>query len=471
MLEVLISTRLDTAVAVSREFRERIAEEYPQAFTEERFGRLFQELLFPQWRDDVTGDPVLDRKRLAMLEGREAALAGNRYNGLAFLTAFSEELDLPLEMEEADWLQGRARTVRAVLPVRLEMALIIELLMFPTDGMVDFVSGRRVSPSRRERMRAQRRRARREFTPKEGVNAHWVKFLNATPPNVFKQAEKYFDQALAVAETLYPPSRVLANLKAIQTLRDAGLDPAYKEVERTTRIYTWGPSTAQLSSRVRAVLFAGSLHFDLAAAQLAIISKLWQLPRIAETLNVGVPVGGSIWTPLLALAGIVPERKEDFKELVYAAAYGMGMSRLQRKAAEWLQKDEVEALFQSVLMTELLQGRQERLTRIRAEGGIRDAFGQRITLDDRKRRGHTTPHNSLLAHEAQAYEFLLMRPALEFAERNEEFRMLLWLHDGMYVHVTQPERAEDYSQRVTLAVDEQAKRLGFSTRLVLERLL
>lgn len=460
-----------TQIVVSPEFRALIAERFPDVFEETRYARLFQELLFPRWRDDLTRDAVLSRSLLAELEGQQAQLSGNKYVGQRFLDDFCSHTGVHLRVREADWLQGRARTAALQLSSGLELMLSMELLQVGNREVVDFVTGKPASRRRQERQRSERRGHRRGYEPPPGPNAHWITLLNHTPPHVFAQFEEFTDQAVDVANTAAKAERRHANLRTLHTLRQNGLDPAYKAVERSPRIYTSGISTAHLSSNVRAVQLATSLHFDLAAAQLAIIARLWNLPMIEDVLQKTLRAGGSVWSPLLALTGLKAEDKGLFKRLIYATAYGMGRFRLRSEAAEWFGLERARGVLNSPLMVELMRGREERLRRLKAEGGIEDAFGQRVSLLERAKRKWKAPENSLMAHEAQSYELLLMQPALEIAKQAKDFRIVLWLHDGFYAAVTKADRESRVARQVREQVDDQAKRLGLATRLVGEKMI
>ena len=89
-------------------------------------------------------------------------------------------------------------------------------------------------------------------------------------------------------------------------------------------------------------------------------------------------------------------------------------------------------------------------------------------LPDSRDRHHA--ENSLLAHEAQSYERMLMQPVLDLAMKNNEFRIVLWLHDGVYVSVTQRGREGRYMRQLVAEVDAQAQKLGFATRLEAKKL-
>ena len=123
-------------------------------------------------------------------------------------------------------------------------------------------------------------------------------------------------------------------------------------------------------------------------------------------------------------------------------------------------------------MRELLSGRDTRLARLRQEGGLVDAFGRGVRVTDRLPGSRDRHHaeNSLLAHEAQSYERMLMQPVLDLAMKNREFRIVLWLHDGVYASVNHRGREERYLRQLVAEVDARAQKLGFATRLEAKKL-
>ena len=145
-------------------------------------------------------------------------------------------------------------------------------------------------------------------------------------------------------------------MRLLLVLRQRGIQPFYQDVLRSPRVYTTGPSTSQLSSNVRDELFTTALHFDLVAAQLAIIAKLWHLPTIEALLQDHLTIG-SIWPTVLRLVGLDAGDKDGFKRVVYATAYGMTRRGLYGMAQRWLNLDgsQVQRLMRTPFMQELLE--------------------------------------------------------------------------------------------------------------------
>lgn len=465
---------VEPPLQISEWVRENLVIKYPGAFAEPSHARLFQELLFPMQRDEWNGDPVMSQARLAQLEGRVANYKNHRYSGKQYLEGFEEQAGIKLRIQDANWLVGRARTVGYDLPQTFERMMKDEWLRLEHTTMVDFVTGREIPPEHNLQAQAARRKAQRQYQPEPGPNQEPIIFLNQMRPQSFEKFDFYLQNtAVDIADSIRSTGRRASNMRLLLVLSQRGIQPFYQDVLRSPRIYTTGPSMSQLSSNVRDELMTTALHFDLVAAQLAIIAKLWRLPTIEALLHDHLTIG-SIWPTVLQLVGLDEGDKDGFKRVVYATAYGMTRPGLYGMARRWLDLDgpQVQRLMNTPFMRELLRGRDGRLAQLRREGGIVDAFktGVRMTdrLPDSRDRHHA--ENSLLAHEAQSYERMLMQPVLDLAIKNREFRIVLWLHDGVYASVSHRGREGRYLRQLVAEVDARAQKLGFATRLEAKKL-
>lgn len=448
----------------SRTFRELLMDSVPEAFVDETLGRLMHELLFPRWRDRWSGRAVLSHELLAELEGQITALRGKRYNGRALLDRFQTRTGLHLEITEADWLRGQARTAQLTLPPGLEAALSAELRILHRERRdaqwVNFLTGQPAAKQQFAEQRTARRKARLQLN--EAPN---VQLLNATPLKAYARFAPFFDQALEVADSHTREGRRHANLRTLHVLSQLGLAPTYRTATRSPRIYPVGYSMAQLSANVRATLLATSYQCDLVGAQLAIIARLWTLPTWTSRLQAAQQSGTALWPALLRELALPGDAKADLKMLVYATAYGMSQINLRRVAAERLGAEVTATLFRQPLMQELLAGRRERRNRLQHEGGITDALGQKVTVEDRRQQqGQGGVGGSLLAHEAQSFELVLLEPVFDIARRSEGFRIPLWLHDGCYV-TPREDRAAQILRGLRDQVNRKAERLGIETQL------
>lgn len=478
-------------VYVSRNFLDHLEDCFPAAFQEgdAAYRRLLQELLFPSWVDRLSGEVVLSRDHLAWIEGQEHLLRQHRYSGKKFLQRFQEDTGLELQVTEAQRARGLARTVRPIWLHGLENRLSEGLRVLPSERgehlqLVSFLDGR---PMSRTAIAELKRVLRKERQQREGPAD--VQLLNSVSLQAYNQFTTYFEDALESADSIEAEGRRNSNLRTLYVLFQRGLSPTYQAVRNSPRYYTRGVSLSQLSPKVRQALLGGAWHLDMAAAQLAILARRWDLQRWQSILESAMLMNQSsqveVWVPLLRAVGLDGlEHKRAFKKLVYSAAYGMSQRNLLKEAAQAFGGERAAALFQTPLMCELLAGRKKRGEQIKKEGGIHNLIsGEFVALVDREASLDPTRRlkpaqrlagavRSLLAYEAQAVELDLMRPVLERMHKDARFRVVLWLHDGCYVttgHKRHTERKQ--IERVVREVNERAEKAGIATVLTYEKLI
>ena len=229
----------------------------------------------------------MSQARLAQFEDRVANYKNHRYSGKQYLDGFVQQAGIKLRIQDPNWLAGRARTVGYDLPETFERMMKDEWLRLEHTTMVDFVTGREIPPERNLQAQAARRKAQREYLPQPGPNQEPIVFLNQMRPQSFEKFDYYLQNTVVdIADSIEASARRGANMRLLLVLRQRGIQPFYQDVLRSPRIYTTGPSMSQLSSNVRDELMTTALHFDLVAAQLAIIAKLWRLPTIEALLYV-----------------------------------------------------------------------------------------------------------------------------------------------------------------------------------------
>ena len=120
------------------------------------------------------------------------------------------------------------------------------------------------------------------------------------------------------------------------------------------------------------------------------------------------------------------------------------------------------------MIRELLTAREEALKAVREQGGAVDAFSRYLSLSAFENRPN--PARSLLASLGQSRELWLMMPAFELAEAEEEkaraaFQIILYIYDGIIIRASRADRTEAQIRKVQEAVDRQATRSGYLTRL------
>ena len=250
----------------------------------------------------------------------------------------------------------------------------------------------------------------------------------------------------------------------------------YKTSDGSTRLYTAGTSIHQLPKEVRKLALKGSVALDLQACQLAIVSKLWSIPSLHQFL--GNPKN-SVWQELCQDLGVDGEAKPLLKQAVYGITFGMRAHNVKWRVAKGSSSlpglgDEVAAAFMTHrLIAPLLEARNERKVCIREEGGVTDAFGRWLPLvpeltksKGKTRRNTDAPIRSLLAQEVQSHEIKLMAAMLPVLQKEKDIRIVSFLHDGISIHITDPSEKRRKLRGLKDAVNDEAERCGFPTRLV-----
>lgn len=457
---------------VDREFRKAVAEGLPGLASDYRLWRILEYILFGTWVDEETGMLVLSAKQTAYLVGDERKWLYHRFNQQKLLDEFSERV-FAVDTEGIifnDWFgPNRAGRVVAQVPHWLNDLAASERRK--TGGeLVEFATG---APWTRQRqakatqsMRLEAIEAMKSSPCPE--TARLLQHLNGLPSNSFVSIRERIPGAHELVDQLGRDTERQHNLlRAVEQ----HCQPLYQPVGGSVRVYSLNESFLRLKREVREHLTSEWMEADLRSAQLAIVAARWNCARLKDYLQ----QGRSIWPELLGALGLSPddEQKSLLKELVYAVVFGMEERNLKALAArQWPQiSGPWDRLKRNRLLREVLRARRVAFKRIRADGRATDAFGRTLLLASRGRsHGAYQPDNakSLMAQVAQSWELRLMLPILVLAEENRGpsgFRLMMWLHDGVAIHVPDSRRRESWRKRISDAVDANAMALGIPTSL------
>lgn len=457
---------------VSPEFRTEVAERLPGLADDYRLWRLLEYILFATWVDEETGLLVLSAKQTAYLVGEERKWLSHRFNQQELLDEFS---DRAFPVSTVGVVFGsffgpdRAGRLQAQVPVWLEDRAASERRKDGGD-LVEFATG---SPWTRERqgrsaqsMRQQAVEAMKSSPCPETTRL--LEHLNGLPSNSFAVIRERIAGAHKLVDEIgRDAERQHSLLRAVEQ----HCQPLYEPVGASVRVYSLSESFLRLKREVRKHLTSQWLEADLRTAQLAIVAARWNCAQLKDYLQ----QGKSIWPELLGSLGLAldDEQKSLVKELVYALVFGMDEQNLKALAARlWPQLvDPWNRLKRNRLLREVLRARGVAFKRLRADGKATDAFGRTLLLASRGRsHGAYQPDNakSLIAQVAQSWELRLMLPILDLAEENRAtsgFRIMMWLHDGVAIHVPDARRRESWQKRISDAVDSNAMALGIPTSL------
>lgn len=455
----------------STDFRNRLASYSPNLFQPVHLAhlRLLAFLLFTSFTDDFTGSPVMPREVLAALRGELPRIPTGRFRMQPVLAEFEAVSGLRLRITPARYMEGKATLVDVDLPLDLLDAHRRTL----EQGLqeVYLVSGKPFTATARQRER-QELRDQRDLYPIDETrpNAEVLRYLRGLPENGYARFEKRLPQARKFVLDTFPsrmPSEqrrrdsVLRVLNALQV----HFPPLYKQVENTERLYTVGDALSNLPSAVRSVVLEGTTAYDLNNAQLAIAAQLWEVPDLLRLLH----EQGSIWPTLYRDLGLSPEHKPQLKPILYATLYGMEVRHLKALLTQAFGREVRDRYLQGALSAALLDARERRMARMREVGGMTDAFGQFFSClpsgQNVEMYRPTAPEaqavvRNLLAREAQSYEFRIMAAAAELAATTDKFRIVLWLHDGIYVRYSDETQRRRWQTRLLEAVNTTLSEVG-----------
>lgn len=457
---------------VSREFRKEVAERLPGLAEEYRLWRLLEYILFGTWIDDETGLLVLSAKQAAYLVGEERKWLSHRFQLQPILDKFTSRV-FPIDTEGVVfnyWFgPNRAGRVIARVPEWLNQLAATERRRTGGD-LVEFATG--VVWTRRSQGEASRSmRLRALETMKLSRNAETTRLLehlNSLPANSFTSIRSRIGVAHELVDELGRDTERQHNLlRAIEQF----CQPLYQPVDKSVRVYSLNESYLRLKREVRERLTEGWMRADLKSAQLAIVAAKWGCPELREFLG----AKHSVWPSLLTHLGVTQsdENKAKLKEFTYALVFGMSKAGLRRMANEFWPsvKNPWTRLTSNSVLAEVLHARTRHFELVRRDGFAVDAFGRRLTLASRAKSHGSYQGDSarsLLAQVAQSWELALMLPVLDMAEQNQGpsgFRLMLWLHDGIAIHVPDARRRESWRKRLSDAVDVNAMALSIPTSL------
>ncbi|MFN3653510.1 MAG: hypothetical protein ACK47B_28355 [Armatimonadota bacterium] len=453
--------------------RERVLQLYPALAGEEPPAtanrQLLQYLLTSSYREELTGRLIVPHATLAAMWNIHPHSGGFRSGRR--LREFEEQV-LPLHERPYDHERGLARTVEPEFPTELLNLLAHEIpeeFTRPTE-LVDWVTGRRMAAgSRDSQLRAREHELLADAAPllTDHPARELVEFLNAQPLHAFNRVLRA-NWGSVRAEILQMPRETDRDRRRLQLAAQIMLRTAqaprvlYRPVENSVRIYPATLSVNQLPRELRAMLFRGAIQLDLRSCQLAIVSKLWGLTDLQRRLG----EGWSIWEYLLDALGVT-DRKPILKISIYSILFGGNMGKIRQRlacgtAAEpGIGESKAREFEHLPQIEELLEARKSAMQRVRAEDGVRDAFGRWIALPNRSQRSV----RSLLSQQTQSYELRLMRKLWHVIREEKDLRILAWLHDGVILRSTDRAERERQIHRIGREIQAEAMDQGIPTEL------
>jgi hypothetical protein len=390
---------------------------------------------------------------------------------------FSKDV-VPLVLNEDSWdyVGGPLRMRRIVSidwPADVLAAVAAER-RHRTKDLVFLDDGSRYTPSQAADIRQMRRDEAARLLISQGCEAtiRVASYLNNQPSNRFTKLIPRIPGARDIILNSTNSDRQLDILNSIEL----NPQPIYGPGPESARVFGMGDNILGLRREARKYLTRDWHHADLRSCQLAVVARIWEIPEVQEFLL----TGKSIWPELLKWMGLHLEddhAKDVIKRAVYGVVYGQGRDgRRELFQAELGDGSKYRKRFDNhPLIHAMLERRTQIMGAIRMDGGIQDAFGRWLKVEQTiiNPRQPKTNIPSLMAIVAKSYETLLLLPALELAEEETKRKkpgmvITMWLHDGFAMDVSDSRNVDRWKHRLSEAVDASAEALGICSQLVWE---
>lgn len=461
-------------ISASRQFRDLCLHTYPGLNHPENgqfYWRLLEYLLNSDF-EDSEGRLIIPAVTVATLAKVKPNKRG--FRAIDHLLMFSRDVFPLHDIREHRYKMQEARTVARALPKEIEAAWLAEDAALDDGDRVWFVDGRSAARASKYRHVVRCNEELREIAAEvnESHPAHeLITYLNGHPQTVLSRLLRSNWEAMKQAYHALPDGdegdskgarqSKLACHRTLHQISDFGR-VLYNTADKTPRIYAMGSTINQLPRHIRKITLRGCVEFDVRACQLAIVARLWNLPRLAHFIG---QRDKSIWEEFQERVGGGPEYKDLFKRAVYAIVFGMqrrNLHRLLLNGGENMpgleDREKVRRFLSHGIITELLRERARQLAHLRRNGEIVDAFGL-VT----KKKGRTL--RSLMAQQVQSYEMKLMLSVLPLIKSNKNAHIVSWLHDGITVWFTDKSEAAQLTARIVRTFNCECGKMGINTEL------
>jgi hypothetical protein len=209
---------------------------------------------------------------------------------------------------------------------------------------------------------------------------------------------------------------------------------------------------------------------DLVSSQLAIISKIWDVPFVRELLVDLLNEQRSVWKYLQGELGIsdteLHQIKPLLKEIIYSVCFGKSKNNLiddiEKNPDFSFASFSVEKLFSKQLFVELFAARERKIQSIIKRGGDVDAFGVWREIDRSKGKTNESVR-SLMARVAQSWELKIMGEAFNVLDSSSKNKIVVFAHDG-FTMTTETGFSKE-KKRITEAVNKRLKELDIPSEL------
>lgn len=469
---------------VTKQFRDLLLDKYPGLLKDSRYLRMAAYLLFSNFIDENSGNPITDWPTLGHLEKKDFEVYHKNYNGGQFLEEFQAEV---MTKKTFTWKVHRyfaheARVVNIEWDEEIILALREEHMnRHKGIKLVYIVSGRRVYKRERSRKNRNKHRQVVNAVPIEHPAKKVIQYLYTRNQRIYTtKLMQNVEKARELINELPPAKKIGEKIIDIQhSILTKIIDtpkPIYMTSRngRTDRIFDISGYMG-LKRDVRKQLLSGCVDYDLKSCQLAICAYTWNVPVVIEFIE----EGKCIWSSMLEYLGHDPDMKNNdpilFKAMkdplkinLYQSLYGMKEAALRyylltQTEILWKRRAgrKPTELMEHPIIKSLLEARGDQMKKIEEEGYAYTCFGRRIEIGNDE-----DMIKSALAQQAQAIELNLLLPVIDVAQQsNNELQILLWCHDGFVAHVNHKKNIKTWNKRLNEAVKRRAEELRIKIEL------
>lgn len=444
----------------------------PEAGTVPRLVALTTHLYAPDAVDDETGRPFVCARTLASLEDRLAQFHSKNYKGEDLLREYRDRVDPTFEWSPYR-MRNKCRTATQfdcdpdlVLLARAPRTSDPAVLVYAADG----------TPVTSDSRAGDLDEARAGAFARSGCHFdHRVPivldYLNSLPSNRYTSAVNlYHQRAVARAEKLLASDEITGVQHSVALASMAALvaqpTPVYalSRRERSQRLFPVNQGLLTLSSTLSKEYRADWATYDLVSSQSAINAVDWGADKVTSFLERHIGTPGALWAHLAAAVGKdIAEVKGPIKEAFYSLQFGKDIDAIVVGLDGSVGAGAGEAFTDDRLVRDFAEARNRWYRQIKGARGLEGAFGEWIPL------GRGRDAASLAAERSQGVEFLLLYPAVELAMSTDRWDIVLWQHDGFDVAFRDKSRWLQTGRQICAAVDDECRRRGYPTRLVLDR--
>ncbi|MHB1455374.1 MAG: hypothetical protein ACYC0V_00505 [Armatimonadota bacterium] len=460
----------------STEFRETTINE--NELVNERERNLFQALAIDPWTDYETGASVLPALWLRQITGNPHAVAEDllskpyvldmipgEWHGKATMYYVESTVDMSVEMQNRRLRKGKVLFItgenwtryKARLKMKKQMDELrektLDYMGHPLFEVMEYENSLRVQNA-----------VHRKLDVNRTAIARAVKDI---PDNKkIKDGEIVYDPETGAPVMVDTTRKRTENIILLAEDNPMALGP----VDRTDRAYYQGNALIQVPREVRAEVFASSFNVDMSNCHLSVIASVCDIPALKEIL-----VAEKWWSYLareLKIEVMTPHVKEILKQPTYGLAYGAGITSMLEKTED---PELVKAFWNlPVVVDSILPARDKEIAKIKAEYGIRDAWGNWHSVFEPHFDG-LCPHDraiSLFCRKIQSYEARMMLAGFREAVKDPDMLVVMWLHDGMLVDIVNHKSSwESKMQKIRDAIEAEGSTLEIPIRTDVERIV